>query len=236
MRVSTGVRGFDELVDGGLPEGHVYTLSGPPGAGKSTFAAQFISECIENDERGLIVSMHETEATLVESMSDYSFGFERAIRSPQVSYLNVLEDGNHRFLQPAQEGDYLTSARAQVRQVSNFLNRNNVGRLVFDSTMLLRYFFGNDPEVVMHFLTGLKQTDVTTLLIDEMTDPSSYADEHFLAHGVIFLHNFLDAETGNMQRGVQVVKMRGTTIDTDIYKLTFTDDGLRVDPDEKVEG
>ncbi|MDX1745107.1 MAG: ATPase domain-containing protein [Halobacteriales archaeon] len=236
MRVSTGVEGFDQLVDGGLPKGHVYTLSGPPGAGKSTFSAQFISQCVENGERGLIVSMHETEETLIESMADYSFGFEQVMRSPQVSYLNVLENGNHRFLQPAQEGDYLTSARAQVRHVSEFLNRNNVSRLVFDSTMLLRYFFGNDPEVVMHFLTGLKQTDVTTLLIDEMTDPSSYADEHFLAHGVIFLHNFLDADSGNMQRGVQVVKMRGTDIDTDIHKLSFTDAGIRVHPDEKIEG
>jgi KaiC/GvpD/RAD55 family RecA-like ATPase len=66
-----------------------------------------------------------------------------------------------------------------------------------------------------------------------MTDPSSYSDEHYLAHGVIFFHNFLDS--GGMTRGIQVIKMRGTAIDTDIRDLSFSDQGLRVRPEQQVE-
>ena len=66
-----------------------------------------------------------------------------------------------------------------------------------------------------------------------MTDPSSYSDEHYLAHGVVFFHNFLDS--GGMTRGVQVIKMRGTNIDSDIGALSFTDRGLVVDPDTQVQ-
>jgi KaiC/GvpD/RAD55 family RecA-like ATPase len=65
-----------------------------------------------------------------------------------------------------------------------------------------------------------------------MTDPSAYSDEHFLAHGVVFFHNYLEA-TG-MTRGVQVVKMRGTDIDCDIRSLRFTDEGLVIDPTDRV--
>jgi KaiC/GvpD/RAD55 family RecA-like ATPase len=66
-----------------------------------------------------------------------------------------------------------------------------------------------------------------------MTDPTSYSDEHYLAHGVIFFHNFLDSD--GMTRGVQVIKMRGTNIDSDIREIEFSDAGVRVFPDRTVE-
>jgi KaiC/GvpD/RAD55 family RecA-like ATPase len=66
-----------------------------------------------------------------------------------------------------------------------------------------------------------------------MTDPTSYADEHYLAHGVVFFHNFLDGS--GMTRGVQVVKMRGTAIDADIREIEFSDAGVCVFPDRTLE-
>jgi len=92
--------------------------------------------------------------------------------------------------------------------------------------MLLEHFLADSDNSKIQFLTSLKRTDATVVLISEMTDPSSYTDEHYLAHGVVFMHNFL--ENGGMQRGVQVLKMRGTKIRTDIHDLSFGDDGIRV--------
>jgi len=99
--------------------------------------------------------------------------------------------------------------------------------------MLLQHFMNDVEDEITGFLSALKQTDATTLLISEMTDPSSYSDEHYLAHGVVFFHNFL--ENGSMTRGVQVIKMRGTAIDCDIREISFSDAGLQVHADRKVE-
>ena len=38
-----------------------------------------------------------------------------------------------------------------------------------------------------------------------------------------------------MQRGIQIIKMRGTAIDADIHQVEFTDKGLRVLPEQLVE-
>ena len=38
----TGITGFDEVSEGGLPTGRPTLVSGPPGAGKSLFALQFL--------------------------------------------------------------------------------------------------------------------------------------------------------------------------------------------------
>jgi len=41
-RVKSGIPGFDELVQGGIPKRNIVLLSGGPGTGKSIFGQQFI--------------------------------------------------------------------------------------------------------------------------------------------------------------------------------------------------
>jgi len=68
MRISSGVPGFDDLVEGGLLTERLYVVSGPPGSGKTTFSTMFIMEGARSGENCLYVTMHETEAELVEVM------------------------------------------------------------------------------------------------------------------------------------------------------------------------
>ena len=226
MRVSTGVAGLDSMLDGGLPARRLYTLSGPPGSGKTTLAAQFVTDGIRNGGDVLYVTMHETRNELVEDMSSYDFKFERATSTDRFTFLNLTRERSRQSLaQYGRESGLSSRLAAMIRQ-------EDYDRVVVDSTMLLDHFTDDSNTEVTHFATGLKQTDATVLLVSEMTDPTAYAEEHYLAHGVVFLHNFL--EGGGMTRGVQVVKMRGTNIDCDIRDVTFTGSGLQVDPSRKV--
>jgi KaiC/GvpD/RAD55 family RecA-like ATPase len=227
MRVSSGVPGFDDLVEGGLPAHRLYVVSGPPGSGKTTFSSQFITQGARNGENCLYVTMHESKEELINDMSNFEFGFSKVMRSDRVQFLNlVTESGKRTITQFGTDGGLTNRLKA-------FIEKNDIERAVIDSTMLLQHFFADMSEEITGFLSTLKQTDTTTLLISEMTDPTSYADEHYLAHGVVFFHNFMDG--GGMTRGVQVIKMRGTKIDCDIHKIGFSDRGLRVFPDEKVK-
>lgn len=227
MRVSSGVPGFDELVEGGLLSDRLYVISGPPGSGKTTFSSHFITRGAKEGENCLYVTMHETKSELMQDMSGFEFGFDRAMQSDAIQFLNlVTESGKRTITQFGTEGGL-------TNRLVAFIEANGVDRAVVDSTMLLQHFFADANEEITGFLSALKQTDATILLISEMTDPTSYADEHYLAHGVIFFHNFLDS--GGMTRGIQVIKMRGTAIDTDIRRISFSDQGLRVHPGEKVQ-
>jgi len=227
MRVSSGVPGFDDLVEGGLLSDRLYVISGPPGSGKTTFCSQFITQGAKAGDTCLYVTMHETKDELSEDMAGYEFGFDRALQSDAVRFLNlVTEHGKRTITQFGTDGGL-------TNRLVAFLEQNDIDRAVIDSTMLLQHFFSDKEDEITGFLSALKQTDATTLLISEMTDPTSYADEHYLAHGVVFFHNFLDA--GGMTRGVQVIKMRGTAIDPDIREIDFSDQGLRVFPDSKVQ-
>ena len=66
VRVPTGIEGLDELLQGGLLQGKSYLVSGEPGCGKTTFAAQFIMEGLRRGENGIYISIDEKPAHLVE--------------------------------------------------------------------------------------------------------------------------------------------------------------------------
>lgn len=223
MRVSSGIGGFDRLVGGGLPAGRLYVVTGPPGSGKTTFSAQFVTEGVANGETCLYISMHETREGIKRDMSEFSFGFDRAIETEGLKFLDAFSsDGTRFFGTPGGNGRQNNA----VNRLTSFIDSQGIGRVVIDSAMLLEHLFDDEKATAIRVLSALKRTDATSILVSENTDPDAYATEHFLAHGVVFLHNYL--EDGSMHRGIQVLKMRGTDIDTDIHELSFGGDGIRV--------
>ena len=69
-----GVPGLDDILAGGLARGHLYLLEGSPGTGKTTVALQFLVEGAERGEKGLYVTLSETESEL--RLTAHSHGWE----------------------------------------------------------------------------------------------------------------------------------------------------------------
>src|SRR5580765_6227048 len=63
-RASTGIRGLDHILGGGLPQDRVYLVEGDPGSGKTTLGLQFLLEGIQRGEKVLYVTLSETRAEL----------------------------------------------------------------------------------------------------------------------------------------------------------------------------
>lgn len=223
----TGVPGFDDLVDGGLPRNRLYVLCGPPGSGKTTFSARLVAEGARAGERCLYLTMHETRHELIDDMSAYDFNFEGAAESKAVEFVNVIENDAN----PVWNATSIDRANKAVSQLTNrlvgYVDSRDIDRVIVDSTMLLEHFLSKKDDDLLPFLVALKRADATVFLISEMTDPSEYAQEHFLAHGVIYFHNFL--ENGSMRRGIQVLKLRGVETDADIRDIRFTDAGVTIE-------
>jgi KaiC/GvpD/RAD55 family RecA-like ATPase len=121
-RVSSGVPGFGDLVEGGLPANRLYVVSGPPGSGKTTFSSMFITQGARNGENCLYVTMHESKDELINDMSSYDFGFEKVMRSDRVQFLNlVTESGKRTITQFGTDGGLTNRLRA-------FIQKNDIDR------------------------------------------------------------------------------------------------------------
>ncbi|MCD6276152.1 MAG: AAA family ATPase [Thermoplasmata archaeon] len=232
MRIRTGISGFDDLIQGGLVPNRVYIVAGPPGSGKSTFGVQFLIQGAREGERGLFVSLTEDPKSLIEDMSTFNFGLRRYTVTGMILFVD-MGPLSIQYFQAVKDVRSIghTYAQEVFKKISAIVKTRNIKRLVIDSILTLKFGSGEREEQnreIARFFRSLKDLKVTTLILSEMTDLSNYSPEHYLSHGVIFLHNFLNGH--NMVRAIQVIKMRGTKHNCDMYKMDITADGIRVYP------
>src|SRR6266705_5761199 len=72
-RVSTGVKGLDELLGGGFPEGRSILIVGSPGSGKTTFAMQYLYNGALLGETGLYVTLDEHPDHVKRNLQSYDW-------------------------------------------------------------------------------------------------------------------------------------------------------------------
>ena len=77
FKAPSGIAGFDEITNGGLPRGRTTLLVGAPGAGKTIFALKFLVHGARQcREPGIFVAFEESSKRVVANAE--SFGWELA--------------------------------------------------------------------------------------------------------------------------------------------------------------
>jgi KaiC/GvpD/RAD55 family RecA-like ATPase len=65
-KIPSGVYGLNPLLDGGINENTVTVVIGSSGAGKTTFASQFLRRGLEAGEDGVFITLDETPAQIIQ--------------------------------------------------------------------------------------------------------------------------------------------------------------------------
>ncbi len=88
-RVTTGVMGFDALVEGGLPLGSNILITGSPGTGKTIFGLHYLFNGAMKGEPGIYVTLDSTVSILKEQARQ--FGMDLAVLEEQkkIAFLSV---------------------------------------------------------------------------------------------------------------------------------------------------
>jgi circadian clock protein KaiC len=225
-QVATGIAGLDDVLKGGLPSDHVYLLEGDPGTGKTTLAMQFLMEGVRAGERGMYVSLSETE---------------RELRAVAVSHGWNL-DGIDIFELPAaytHPDDQYTVFHASEVELSDItkailerVEETEPQRVVLDSLSEVRLLAGDALRYRRQILS-LKQfftgRNCTVLLLEDRTATKRDLDVASISHGVISLEH-LTRQYGAERRRLRVVKMRGLRFRGGYHDYTILTGGLHVYP------
>ncbi|MBO8175014.1 MAG: AAA family ATPase [Thermococcus sp.] len=221
-RISTGVKGLDELIEGGLIPGRVYLVTGPPGSGKTTLALQFLLEGAKHGEKGLYVSLIQKPEEVIKDMAKYDPSIFAYVKAWKI----MLYDLGPILWRETSKVPTWGSVLSRIKELSE---TEKIDRLVIDPVTAIEFSVSNPAEKraeLARFIRGLEDLGTTAYLVAEMTDMDRYTEEHYLTSGVIMMHYFM--HNNKMVRAIQILKMRGTKHNTDMKKIVFSDNGIIV--------
>lgn len=91
-RIKTGIQGFDELIEGGIPKGFNVLVVGLPGAGKTIFGLEYLYNGAINGEHGIYVSLDSTLETLKEQALQFGWDLDKLEKEGSIKLLKVPLD------------------------------------------------------------------------------------------------------------------------------------------------
>jgi circadian clock protein KaiC len=226
-RVSTGVPGLDDILAGGLPRSRLYLIEGTPGTGKTTLALQFLLEGLRLGERGMYVTLSETEDELRSSAESHGWSLDKLTIVELVPEADLGTEQEQTLLHPAEFELGETTGRILER-----IEQERPTRLVLDSLSELRLLAQTPLRYRRQILAlkhRLKSQHCTVLLLDDNTAGPHDLQLHSIAHGVIALEISRN-QYGAARRSLSVLKLRGVRFRNGDHGYTIETGGLVVYP------
>jgi circadian clock protein KaiC len=227
-RVSSGLPALDTILAGGFVRKRIHLIEGTPGTGKTTLGLQFLMEGQKHGERGLYITLSETEEELVAVARAHDWTLE-GIQIFEVSPTDAdpAGAGAQTVFHPS-EVELSETTRLIFREI----DQTRPSRIVLDSLSEMRLLAQN-PLRYRRQILALKQfltkKEVTVLLLDDMSSETYDLQLHSIAHGVITLEQPA-LEYGSERRRLRVAKMRGVKFSGGFHDFAIRTGGLDIFP------
>ncbi len=216
-RISTGIKGLDEMVSGGFPFPSVVLVAGGAGTGKTTFAMEFLTDGARKGEQGLFfTTLSEPTQWMLRYASQFDF-IDKDYFGNEIKYqdigLMLQKEGYEELL------DFIDDKIAEVMPQ----------RIVIDPITVVGTFFEEDYRTFLFELTNLlKNWQAVSVLTGEVNPGEQYPAEITYAVDSVVLLSMLEEE-GSRRKYLEVLKMRGTDHTTGRQPISITqDDGIVV--------
>jgi len=221
-RVSVGVPGIDELIQGGLLPGSMTLVTGTTGTGKTIFSTQFIYHGAKNNEPGVYISFEEPPENIKANAANFGINFEELEKQKKVLFVRY---------DPFHPQDIYDLAESNVKRIS-------AKRVVIDSISALGLYLKEPVEIrrtIFNLVSVLRKLKVTTLMTSEVLPYSNslsrFGVEEFVSDGVVVLYYMkTDAQYA---RSLTIWKMRGTEHSLKLHPYRITNKGMVVYPKEE---
>lgn len=240
-RIKTYIKGLDENIQGGIPEGHIVLIHGTAGTMKSSLCFSIMyNEVLLNKRNCLYISLEQSYASMVKNMVNMGFDMGKI----NIVYVDDLAKFGSLMKAVKKEHGNLIIAdigcvRKQVKDVKVSENRSwlnvvkniilkttedgNASILTFDSMSALYTLstFENPRMELFYFFEFLRDLKITSFMISEESNIQGtlYDNESFLSDGIIDLR--LTPFRRNIVREIKVDKMRSTKCNNDVFSFEY---------------
>ena len=222
----TGIRGFDEITEGGLPKGRPALVVGGAGSGKTVFGMEFLVRgALEFGEPGVFMSFEETEKDLAKNFASLGFNLNDLIAR---KLLDI---------------DFVYIEKKEIEETGEFdldglfvrlgsaIDELGAKRVVLDTLEAL--FSGLSDEGILRaelrrLFRWLKEKGVTVVITSErgVNTLTRYGLEEYVADCVILLDNRMIEQVST--RRLRIIKYRGSKHGSNEYPFLIDENGISI--------
>jgi len=228
IKCPTGIKGFDEITEGGLPKNGTTLVSGNAGSGKTLFGIDFlIKGATDYNEPGVLISFEETQDELYKDVASLNMDLAALVSQKKIMLEHVVLERKD-----IQETDFnLEGIFVRLEYVIDSIGAK---RVVLDS---LESVFAGITDIgilrleIKRLFRWLKEKQVTAIVTGEQGQNGSYTShglEEYISDCIILLDNRVRDEIAT--RRIRVIKYRGSRHGTSEYPFVIDDEGLSVIP------
>jgi len=224
VRIHSGINGLDDLIEGGFEKGSSVLVTGSPGAGKTTFALQFLYYgATKFKEPGIFITFDESKEALTKHYREYGWDFDALEKK---GLFKVLEYRPHQVNKLIGEGGGV---------IKDTIKTLGAKRLAIDSVTGYSLLFADDylkRESIFELFELLKKWDATTLVTaEECLKKQDDVSVSYLTDAIIDLRYEPIGKNESRQHVLEIIKMRGTKHTNKICLFTFAPNGIKIYPD-----
>ena len=231
MRLSSGIKKLDTLIDGGhdgFPQGHVIMVAGNTGSGKTTFALHFLVDGLKKGESSIYIALEESTSQIKKTALEHGWDLEKYEKSGKLIFVNPdLIDVNPDKL---------------LYQIINALNKTGARRVVLDSVSSLESATMNKVKVREFLIqfSGFMKTMGATSLLTYLSEEAFGAESGQLLGGGssselrlssivdgIILLRYVEREQ-SVAKLLNILKMRGVAHSKNIWQFEVGKDGVKI--------
>lgn len=241
----TGIPELDSILDGGLPSNAAVFVAGPPGAGKSILAMQWLfAGYRDHRESGIYFTLTEPTTKLLANLRSMNFFDKEMVASSDIRAVLPDSPVAHR------PGIHFVDLRVIMKDIGigkkdftrkdieklcekivHIANQCDGSRIVLDSITALMYQMGTEElkrAFIFELSTYMGAMAANVLLIGEEAESVGDGIEGFISDGLIRLD--YSRKNNELLRTLEIVKMRGINYDAHSTTFRISEDGITLYP------
>ncbi len=223
QKISTGIPGLDEILNGGLIPHQSYLIQGGPGTGKSTIGYHFLEQGVKEGESSLYISFGESSEHVIVNTKKLGISLN------DVHFLDLNPDSDiTKDFEP-----YSVFSTSEVETASIFepiieaIEKHAPKRVFLDSITMFQ-FLNQDPfqtrNMALAFIKYVCSHGATLVMTSELSEKSTEKEATFWVDGI------LNLEFSSSWRKLNVLKYRGSDFRSGNHTFRIGDSGFELFP------
>jgi circadian clock protein KaiC len=220
-KVSTGIQQLDEMLYGGIWRGSITMITGGAGTAKTTLSGTFAEAAAQRGERTLYVAFDEIGQELVRNLASVNIHLGEHVKNGTLQVHSAYRGSG--------------SAEQHLHRIKNLVRRQPATWLIIGPFTV----FSNGKSsastqaIAARLARWVKGAGITFVCTSLPIHDETLSQVTNLADTWIHLDMFDD---GERNRGLTILKARGTNHSNQVRELSLTSSGLSITPPYTPEG